>query len=92
MKQSPKSLKTADQVRAEFERKGLSVAEWARRHDVSRSLVYEILSGRRTVFRRGDTHRVAVLLGLKNGEITQDVTSINTHPAARPRSTTKEAA
>lgn len=84
-------LKTIVDVRAEFATNGLSIAEWARRHSVSKSLVYEILSGRRTVFRRGDTHRVAVLLGLKNGEITQDVASINTHPAPR-RPHHKEAA
>jgi gp16 family phage-associated protein len=83
MKQKPKPLKTADQVRAEFDRKGLSVAEWARRHDVSRSLVYEILSGRRTAFRRGDTHRVAVLLGLKHGEIVSAPESVNAQPLDR---------
>lgn len=61
-------LRTPKQVRAEFDRKGLSIAGWARDHGVSRSLVYEILAGRKKC-KRGQSHKVAVLLGLKRGEI-----------------------
>jgi gp16 family phage-associated protein len=61
-------LRTAQQVRAEFERKGLSIAGWARKHGVSRQVVYEVLAGRKKC-KRGQSHKVAVLLGLKHGEI-----------------------
>jgi len=64
----PRTLKTPDQARADFERRGLSIAAWARAHKVGRSLVYEILAGRKKCL-RGDSHKVAVLLGMKAGEI-----------------------
>lgn len=62
--------KTGAQARAEFDRKGLSIAEWARDHGFSRSLVYEVLAGRKKC-RRGDSHKIAVLLGMKHGEIVR---------------------
>lgn len=65
-----KPLKTADDVRAEFIRKGVAVSEWAREHGFGESLVYEVLTGNRKC-RRGDSHRIAVLLGMKHGEITR---------------------
>lgn len=61
-------LKTGAQARADFDHKGLSIAEWARRHNVGRSLVYEVLAGRKKCL-RGDSHKIAVLLGMKHGEI-----------------------
>lgn len=63
-----KRLNTPAQARAEFERRGVSIAAWAREHGVSRSLVYEILAGRKKCH-RGDSHRIAVLLGLKDGTV-----------------------
>jgi len=63
-----KRLNTPAQARAEFERRGVSIAAWARDHGVSRSLVYEILAGRKKCH-RGDSHRIAVLLGLKDGTL-----------------------
>lgn len=79
MKQTAR-LKTRDQVRAEFAHKGLSLAAWARDHAVSTSLVYEILgNGSRRRCLRGQSHRVAVLLGLKHGELP----AANTTPTQR---------
>ena len=69
-------LKTHKQARAEFDRKGISIASWAREHRVSRSLVYEILAGRKKC-NRGASHRVAVLLGLKAGEIVDSPSAVN---------------
>lgn len=66
----PKSLKTPAQARAEFNHRGLSISAWARQHKVGRSLVYEILAGRKKCH-RGASHKVAVLLGLKVGEIVE---------------------
>jgi len=62
-------LLTHTQARAEFDRKGLSIAKWARDHGFTRSLVYEVLSGRKKC-KRGQSHKVAVLLRMKQGEIT----------------------
>ena len=77
-------LKTPEQARAWFDHKGLSIAAWARDHGVGRSLVYEVLAGRKKC-KRGDSHKVAVLLGLKHGEI---VNQPSTRSAACPPSAT----
>lgn len=63
------ALKTAEQAREEFDRKGVAVAEWARQNGFSRNLVYGVLSGSKKCF-RGQSHKIAVLLGMKHGEIT----------------------
>ena len=68
--QQTKRLKTPEQARAEFERRGLSIAAWAGQNGVHANLVYEILAGNpRRRCLRGQSHRVAVLLGLKAGEL-----------------------
>ncbi|ACB34532.1 hypothetical protein Lcho_2266 [Leptothrix cholodnii SP-6] len=61
-------LKTATEARAEFEHKGLSIAAWSRANGLHQSLVYEILAGRKKCH-RGKSHKAAVLLGMKAGEI-----------------------
>lgn len=83
MKQTT-TLKKPDEVRAEFERKGISIAEWSRVHGVNRQLVYEILSANpRRSCTRGDSHRIAVLLGIKAGELAEGVSSMNAVPMKR---------
>ena len=57
---------TVEDVRAEFERRGLSISEWARQHGVSAQLTYQILAGRK-IGLRGQSHTISVLLGLKTG-------------------------
>jgi gp16 family phage-associated protein len=64
--------RTPAEVRDEFKRKGLSVTAWALSHGYSPNLVHEVLSGRRKPT-RGQTHRIAVMLGIKSGEIVSDV-------------------
>jgi len=64
-------LRTPEQARAELERKGVSITAWALAHDVSPNLVHEVLSGRKKGV-RGKAHNIAVLLGLKSGEICND--------------------
>lgn len=51
-----------------FNLRGESQAAWARRYGVSRHLLCEILHGRRKCL-RGESHRIAVLLGIKESEI-----------------------
>lgn len=55
-------------ARAEFARTGVSISAWARANKFSKSLVYEVLAGRKKCY-RGDSHKIAVLLGIKTGEI-----------------------
>jgi gp16 family phage-associated protein len=57
---------TVADVRAEFKRRGISVSEWARVRGVSAQLTYQILAGRKAAV-RGQSHEIAVLLGLKPG-------------------------
>lgn len=54
------------QVLAQFYARGETVRGWARRHGLSPWIVYKVLQGR-LAGRRGEAHRAAVLLGLKQG-------------------------
>lgn len=49
-----------------FEDSGISVAEWARARGFSSGLVYQVLEGNRKCL-RGQSHRIAIALGLKKG-------------------------
>lgn len=66
-----KRLLTSQEVRAEFNRKGISISQWAVANGFPPNLVYDILADRRNPT-RGQTHRIAVKLGLKEGEIIPD--------------------
>lgn len=59
---------TPEQARAALDRKGMSIAEFSRIHDLNKNLVSDLLNGRRKG-RRGEAHRAAVLLGIKDGVI-----------------------
>lgn len=64
----PQSIHSVKSVRATFEDSGISVAEWARAKGFSTSLVYQVLEGRRKCL-RGQSHQIAVALGIKQGSI-----------------------
>lgn len=64
------STKTPSQVKAELAHSGISVAQWATANSLNVMIVYGVLSGRRKGS-RGEAHRAAILLGLKEGEIVQ---------------------
>ena len=57
---------TPHDARLGFIARGESQAEWARRHGVCAALLSEILAGKRRCL-RGQSHRIAVLLGIKRG-------------------------
>ncbi len=61
---------TPEQARAGLDRRGISIAEFSRRHDLNKNLVSDLLNGR-IKGRRGEAHRAAVLLGIKDGVIEQ---------------------
>jgi gp16 family phage-associated protein len=65
MTRSPK------EVLAEFSRKGISVAAWARANGYDADLTRTILRGERACL-RGQSHNIAVSLGLKKGEIVPE--------------------
>ena len=66
-------LKTRSQIREDFARKGQSISAWAKDNSFSPNMVLAILSDDETNPRlkclRGDAHRIAVKLGIKEGEI-----------------------
>jgi gp16 family phage-associated protein len=66
--ESQGNVRTRDEVRADFDRRGVSLRAWARQNGVSDRIVYEVMRGR-FKGRRGSAHKVAVLLGLKDGVI-----------------------
>ncbi|MGB4488695.1 DNA-binding protein [Pseudomonas lundensis] len=61
---------TPEQARADLDRRGISIAEFSRKHDLNKNLVSDLLNGR-IKGRRGEAHRAAVLLGIKDGVIEQ---------------------
>ncbi|MBS1186698.1 MAG: DNA-binding protein [Burkholderiaceae bacterium] len=74
------ATRTPDDVRAEFLRKGISITSWAISHGFTPNLVFEVLAERKKCL-RGQSHKIAVLLGLKQGEIA-DPKSIDSRLAA----------
>lgn len=61
--------RTPEEIRAEFQRNGISIASWATANGFSTNLVFEVLAGRKKAI-RGQSHQIAVLLGLKEGVVT----------------------
>lgn len=66
--ETAKNLARRAKIKADFFARGVSVADWAREHGLSPQKVYDLLNGR-TAGARGEAHRAAVLLGLKEGVI-----------------------
>lgn len=69
MKSQP--VRTPQDVRADFLRKGQSIASWAKAHGFSVATTSQVLTGTNKAT-RGQGHKIAVLLGLKEGEIVED--------------------
>lgn len=57
-------IKSIKQVRDDFIKSGISIAEWVRDNNFSPDLVYRILKNNK-VPRRGESHKIAVKLGIK---------------------------
>jgi len=66
----PRTTRTVQQVRADFRRKGISIGSWADKNGLSRASVNQVLTGRNAAT-VGIGHKIAVLLGLKDGEIVE---------------------
>lgn len=66
--------RTREQIQAEFAYRGMSISEWAAANNFPVKLVYEILSGRgNRQCARGQSHKIAVSLGLKAGVIADSI-------------------
>lgn len=57
-------LKTFEEVRKQFNDAGISISAWARDNNFSPDLVYRLFRNEK-IPRRGESHRIAVKLGLK---------------------------
>lgn len=64
-------MKTVEEVKAEMARRGITAVAWAKKHQVSPETVRGLILGR-IKGRSGEAHKVAVLLGLKDGEIIEN--------------------
>lgn len=64
------ALLTPEQARAKLDREGISIAEFSRKHGLNKNLVSDLLNGRKKG-KRGKAHRAAVLLGIKDGVISE---------------------
>ena len=64
------SIRTAEEIKRDLERRGKTIADLARELGLRPMIVYDLLCGR-TYGTRGESHRAAVLLGLKEGTIEQ---------------------
>lgn len=62
------ALLTPEQARADLDREGQSIAAFARKHGLNKNLVSDLLNGRKKG-KRGEAHRAAVLLGIKEGVV-----------------------
>jgi gp16 family phage-associated protein len=65
-------LRTPEEVRADFRRRGKTIRSYAKAKGVSEQLVHAVLSGL-AKGHYGRSHEIAVDLGLKDGVITDDL-------------------
>ncbi|GAB3266117.1 DNA-binding protein [Chitinimonas naiadis] len=65
-----RKLRTPQEVREDFIRRGISVSSWAREHGFSRNQVNAVVRGD-CKCQYGQAHKIAVLLGIKDGEIVE---------------------
>jgi len=66
-------MRTSQEVRSELQKRGLSVADWARQNGFTPELVHQVLNSNKIPV-RGKSHQIAVKLGLKDGIIEPDFT------------------
>ena len=57
-------LRTPEEVYADLVARGVNISAWSRDHGFSRFTVLDLLRGKR-VGRRGEAHKAAIALGLK---------------------------
>jgi gp16 family phage-associated protein len=65
-------MNTSEDVKAQFEKHGVSIRDWARKHGFNEDLVYAVLNGRNRAS-RGESFQIAIALGLKEKPDIEDV-------------------
>jgi gp16 family phage-associated protein len=73
-------MKTAAEVKQDFIRRGITIANWAKEHGYRPYTVYRVLDGKLKGY-YGISHRIAVDLGLKESVQDRD-TSAGRHRRA----------
>jgi gp16 family phage-associated protein len=63
-------LATPQEIRSGWLRKGITQNQWARDHGFNLATVSQVLNGKNSGS-RGTGHKIAVMLGLKDGEIVE---------------------
>jgi gp16 family phage-associated protein len=58
------------EARERLAHQGITAKDWAAQHELNPSTVYAVLNGQKKCL-RGQAHRAAVLLGIKNGVVEQ---------------------
>ena len=66
-------MRTSQEVRSELQKRGLSIADWARQNGFTPELVHQVLNSNKIPV-RGKSHQIAVKLGLKDGIIEPNFT------------------
>ena len=67
----PRNIRTPQEVRDDFIRKCISMASCAKKNGFAPVTVFQVLNGT-NAGTRGVGHKIAVTLGIKNGEIVGD--------------------
>lgn len=57
-------------ARERLEKQGITIRAFAEEHDLHESTVYAVINGQKKCL-RGEAHRAAVLLGIKEGTVAQ---------------------
>ena len=65
-------MNTSEVVKAQFEKHGVSIRDWAQKHGFNEALVYAVLNGRNRGS-RGESFQIALALGLKEKPDIEDV-------------------
>jgi gp16 family phage-associated protein len=65
----PEQVKTPEQVKEDFAKRGETITDWAKKHGYTREEVYRVLNGQNKA-RYGKGHEIAKKLGLKTIGVT----------------------
>lgn len=68
MDKSHKPLLSRAQAREEIRRQGITIKQWSEERGLNSKIVFEVLSGRKKGY-WGESHKAAVLLGIKDGVV-----------------------
>lgn len=59
-------MKTIEEIKLDFDKKGITITDWAKENGYSYQSVQRVLNGQ-SKNKRGQSHDIAIALGLKEG-------------------------